>query len=328
MVKKSIIVIIIILAIILFFAAILSIPFFIDFDLNPTCGNDVQDPGEDEFTCAEDFGATESGCGNNVCDSGEDMRNCPSDCGFIVECGDAKCDNIESKETCPQDCGVTQSAFESCNFGDDWIKEYDCLRKLAGIEDKYLAMDWDYDFDDPGIQGLIEEAKQEKNAREATKNIGKQVFDKVDYDAGLSSGKDCTKIKASEVLERGWGWCSTMGKVNIATLRGLGIASRPATGCLTFIKGCARFAVIQGIDLPKTEPVHVEDGKYPTAGGLHAWIEVWLPNLGWTLLEATNGALLNPQCVNYARFKEAVRLDREDFCFVSDPIFAQFCAEF
>ena len=94
--------------------------------------------------------------------------------------------------------------------------------------------------------------------------------------------------KASEILERGWGWCSTMSKVNIAALRGMGVAARTAQGCLTFKQACARFAVIQGILLPKTAPVLVENGNYVVGGGLHGWVEVWLPSEGWVLMESTN----------------------------------------
>ena len=327
MVRKSTKVILIIVFVIIFFAAISSIPLFLKSDINPTCGNDVQDTGEDEFTCAEDFGAEESTCGNNVCDNGEDMQNCPGDCGELIFCGNAKCDKEESKTTCPQDCGLPESAFESCKE-DDWIKEYDCLRKLAGIEDVYLEKESDYDFDSPNIQLLIDEIRPEGNAKDATKKLGKIVVNEIDYNAQLSTGKDCLKVKASEVLRRAWGWCSTMSKVNIASLRGLGVAARPAQGCLTFNEACTRFAVIQGIKLPKTAPVIVEDGQYVVGGGLHAWVEVWLPNEGWALFESTNGALLDPQCVNYARLKESVRPDREDFCYIQDPVFAQFCAEF
>lgn len=328
MVKRGITITIIIVSIILFFAAVLSIPFLIDgFNINPLCGNGIQDPGEDEFTCAEDFGAAKSGCGNNICDSGETMENCPSDCGIKIECGNARCDTTETRLTCSQDCGVPDTAFEDCNF-DDWILEYDCLRKFAGIDDKYLAMDWDYDYSSSNIQGLINEIRPTGSAKEAAKKIGRITFNRIEYNAGLSSGKDCLKIKASEVLARGWGWCSTMSKVNIASLRGLGIASRTAVGCLTFKTGCARFAAIQGIKLPKTAPVSVEDGNYVVGGGLHGWVEVWIPEEGWVLLESTNGALFESECVNYARLSESVREDRQDFCFISDPVFAQFCAEF
>lgn len=329
MVKKILVISATVIVIMVFFGIILSIPYLIgDFNTNPTCGNGVQDAGEDELTCAEDFNQQPSECGNGICGDGETNQNCPVDCGEVASCGNANCDNGESKQGCPQDCGVSNTIVESCIFEGDWIKEYDCMRRAAGIDDKYLNKDSDLDFDAQNIQQLIREAESEESAKEAAKTIGKLVYQKVNYNAELSSGSDCLNVKASEVLDRGWGWCSTMSKVDIAALRGLGVAARTAQGCLTFTQACVRFAVLQGVVLPKTSPVLVEDGKYVVGGGLHGWVEVWLPNEGWVLMESTNGALFETQCANYQRLKESVRLDREDFCFINDDVFIQFCSEF
>ncbi len=366
MVKKGVIIAIIVAVIILVFGTAMAIPFLIGgSNIDQTCGNGVQDEGEDEFTCAEDFDLDESGCGDNICGEGETQQNCPGDCGVIFSCGNAKCDNTESRQSCPEDCGLQdtscgngiceitednnefdtcpqdcqvlcgdgicsegESCSIDCSVEEKWLQEYEFMRKAAGIEDKYLEKEFDYDYDAPSMQALINGARDEGSAKEAAKNIGKKVYLDVSYNADLSSGRECLSAKASEVLNRGWGWCSTMSKVDIAALRGLGIAARPAQGCLTFKESCARFAVLQGILLPKTSPIKVEDGKYVVGGGLHAWVEVWLPGEGWVLMEATNGALLETQCVNYQRLKESVKKDRTDFCFVDDQVFVQFCSEF
>lgn len=338
-------------------------------NLNINCGNGICEDYENAWICSKDCGEVATTCGDGECSNGEDKINCPGDCGKIISCGDATCDSGESEDTCPQDCGLkkpscgddkceitsSENEFYTCTqdceviCGDNlcminneedtcpqdcgntpiWLQEYEFMRKSAGISDKYLEKEWDYDYDNPAIQSLINQAKQSTfNSKDASKQITKSIFDKIDYNAELSSGRDCTKVKASEVLERGWGWCSTMSKVNIATLRGLGIASRPVNGCLTFKEFCVKFKIISEEDLPKTEPVSLEDGKYVVGGGLHGWVEIWLPDEGWVLLESTSGKVFKVNCVNYQRFKESVKTNREDFCYISDNVFGQFCANF
>lgn len=43
-------------------------------------------------------------CGDNVCDASEDNFSCPQDCPSVVRCGDGTCSGGEDPVSCPADC--------------------------------------------------------------------------------------------------------------------------------------------------------------------------------------------------------------------------------
>lgn len=62
---------------------------------------------------------------------------------------------------------------------------------------------------------------------------------------------------------------------------------------------CTYLTILYPEFLPKTSPPKKEGKKYITGGYPPTWVEVWLPNIGWTILEPTNGRIYSNYCVDY-----------------------------
>jgi len=197
----------------------------------------------------------------------------------------------------------------------NWDTEYSIARTQANIPNKYVESTYEFDYNAPEIHSIVEEFKtrEYKNIEELIEGVGSYSYNKLNYNPN-STYDDCLVSSASEIAIREEGLCSTMSKVDIAILRGLGIASRPVTGCvytsdnescvpLSFQK--ARLQSALGFERQrKTEKIEVEDGIVVSKGGLHTWVEVWIPERGWTILEATTGYLVDYKCEEYIRHKE------------------------
>ena len=70
-----------------------------------------------------------------------------------------------------------------------------------------------------------------------------------------------------ETLRRGSGACRDLAVLLVATLRGMGLAARQASGYLC----------------------EFGDAEKVAEGALHAWVETYLPGAGWIGLDPTNG---------------------------------------
>lgn len=257
------------------------------------CGNGICERDESWQTCPEDCeipAGEEAICGDGVCEKEENRINCPSDCGpQHTFCGDGVCEMPETIENCPEDCIVIS-----------WLKDYASQRIRAGISNRYLEETNHFDYSSRNIMELVYDIGYNTgSAEEAVKRTAREVYLRVDYVADLSIW-DCTSNSASEVLAREYGLCSTMSKVNVAILRGMGIAARPVVGCGSNLGSCHLLTILPGVELPKINPIRIEDGIGVRGGGLHAWVEVWLPEEGWVLLESTNGRVYeDPKCTSY-----------------------------
>jgi len=315
--KKTGIIIVSVSLIIVFVILIYLVLFLVVGGQGP-CGDGVCNIDESWQTCPEDCPVppkAKAVCGDGVCEQLENRINCPADCGLEnTFCGDGVCEMPETEDICPEDCTVRS-----------WILDYDRARRRAGISGSYLKETRDFDYSSRNIMELVYDIKYSTgSAEEAVKKTAREVYSKVSY--VTLPGQDCARYSASEILARGYGLCSTMTKVNVAILRGMGIAARPVVGCATNKRSCQPLAILPGTKLPKIGDIRIEDGKGVVGGGLHAWVEVWLPEKGWVLLESTAGIVYkSPKCTRYDVFME--NPSPNNLCWISDMSYVRSCKD-
>jgi len=83
---------------------------------------------------------------------------------------------------------------------------------------------------------------------------------------------------SAETLALGVGACRDFAVVAVDTLRGMGLATRFASGYLC----------------------EVGNGNRKTEGALHAWVEAYLPGAGWVGMDPTNGVFCDHHYVTAA----------------------------
>ncbi|MCX6748710.1 MAG: transglutaminase-like domain-containing protein, partial [Candidatus Pacearchaeota archaeon] len=89
----------------------------------------------------------------------------------------------------------------------------------------------------------------------------------------------------------------------IALLRGIGIPARSSVGCAISLANCQALSISgtkEGFPLPINKVI--EDNRVVFGGGPHAWVEVWLPDYGWTIVESVYGLLYPTSCVAYDQY--------------------------
>jgi len=237
-------------------------------------------------------------CGDGKCDADE-VGKCFYDC--TSECATR---GIEPKDYCiTRGIEPTQEGdCELCSTG--WQTSYQLQMAENNIQKEYLKETEIYDFSDLSIQLLANQLKRD-TAKETAKVIFKWTFENLDYDND-NNYFDCKGVKASEVLKRRYGICSTMTKMNIALLRANGIAAYSRSGCFQFSESCR---LVQTF-FRKPLPIFVEVKKdedteyYSTRGGLHNWVVMWLPEEGWVRGESTAGVIYDDTCINYYDYNE------------------------
>lgn len=207
---------------------------------------------------------------------------------------------------------------------------YNEARINAGISDNYLKETYDYDYTEiyknPKVIVLREKIKS-MSAEQATKEIAKFTYNNINYDINTIPEYFCEDKKASEILDAGRGVCSTMSKVDIALLRGMGIASRPVSGCVRNAGYCTPYEIskYEGVPIFRV----TRDEKAVFAGGYHSWVEVWLPNYGWTILESTIGRLHSTGCVEYDKYADQDTYDNTiGACFMNIIPYGEKCDKF
>ena len=254
-------------------------------------------------------------CGDKVCELHE-LTTCSKDC--IKECNELIIKNNFSIEL--DNSALDNFIRRECSI--NWDEEYTDLRVKNGISDKYVLRTKTYDYDDLKLQEIINKFKEREfeNVEDVINAVGDYVYFNIDYREDLSY-QDCIINTASDVLKRKYGTCTTMTNLNIAILRGLGIASRNLVGCVKIedydcipfrFEGITTQSIFEKRRTPKTPEIKIENGIAITRGSLHGWAEVWIPERGWTILESTNGYLLNQDCSSYNIFKKEPSLI--EFC--------------
>lgn len=221
-------------------------------------------------------------CGDGICQSKE-----------IVN-GTSFCD-LDCKKTCPTGGDVEQQ----CSVG--WQGVYLNLIEKGNISKDYLAETEEIDFSNQEIQNLALSLKRD-SIKDTARAIALWTYTHIMYD-NTDEYNDCYGMKASEILERGSGVCSTMSKLNIALLRADGIPAFSDTGCLQFNTACKLKQTFFRLPFPKFASMQVDSsGNVPTMGYLHNWVMIPLYEDGkieMVILESTSGLLYEDSCINY-----------------------------
>lgn len=303
---------------------------------NGQCVEDCQ-----PHTCSyygKNCGYIDNGCGQTI--------NCGS-CSSNQVCSDNKCQNTCKPYTCSylgRVCGTTNGGCGgtincgTCSIGytcstngrcvtstslPKFSDSYETARKAAGISDEYLKETWYYDYSNIYKGAEYNEfltAIKKQDPLVASKAIAEIVYESIDYDLAVATLNYCYNNKASDILRNQVGVCSTMSRVDIAMLRGIGLAAREVTGCAKWSGSC-KYIMTFLQERPFEETFIEEDGKYVVAGGLHSWVEVWLPNRGWTIIEATNGHIYPSNCIEYDSYgKEPFSTNSVDECSMSSTL--------
>jgi len=214
----------------------------------------------------------------------------------------------------------------------DWQQGYALVTEDMSRE--YLKRTDMYNFDSSEIQAVIEDIKANAlNTEDAVYMALEYTYDNVEYIRGESDSACFTK-SASAILLSKRGQCDTQTRVNIAILRGLGIMVRPVGGCVYSSDGCNfKFSIyaVTGnpIRKPQWNEISYEDLEkdyISREGGLHAWLEVYLPNKGWVIAESTAGILMEQSCIQYSVELYPDNEDTEQFCVTKNMTFARWCA--
>jgi transglutaminase-like putative cysteine protease len=195
-----------------------------------------------------------------------------------------------------------------------WLANYTASMNAAGISSSFLTETEVYDYSSENIRQLSLNALEQPTAEEAIKYIISSTYETVQYTLKCN---DCDITSASTVQQRGYGLCSTMSMVNIAALRGAGIAAKPVSGCYSDVTFCApqQLSIFHPIKKVKVAPLYFgEVGDRFSTGvqGAHAWVEVWLPSKGWIIIESTTGYLVDKNCKNYQSYYDDAQ--GQDFC--------------
>lgn len=211
-----------------------------------------------------------------------------------------------------------------------WLESYTQARVAAGITDQFVSESYLEDYSSPELQDKIKYiAEHSRDAEDATQQVLDYVYFNMQYQLNEPDGV-CFNSKASDILLRGTYNCDTGSRLVRTMLRGMGIATRPVSGCLGISDSCRMTLAISGIDLPQYKELtdaDLQQGSVSRNGGLHAYNEVWLPNSNWRLIEATAGRFADSLlCAKY--LQEYIPSSVNQECVSSDPLFIRKCRDF
>lgn len=226
-----------------------------------------------------------------------------------VKCGDGRCDSTEisfCKMDCKEECMINEviatggDEMKECSKG--WQSTYYDILLERNLSTDYLKETNDIDYSNSVIKTIASQLKRD-TPKETAKATAKWTYNNLRYDS-LNTYNDCVDAKASDIILRGYGICSTQSKVNLALLRANGIPSRIVTGCFTYSGFCKNIQTFFRIPVPTVFPVEVDNSGYvSTRGGLHAFVEILIPEeKEWVILESTIGLLYANNCVNYRTY--------------------------
>lgn len=211
-----------------------------------------------------------------------------------------------------------------------WLESYTQARVASGITDQFISESYLEDYSSPEMQDKIKYiAEHSRDAEDATQQVLDYVYFNMQYQLNEPDGI-CFNSKASDILLRGTYNCDTGSRLVRTMLRGMGIATRPVSGCLGISDSCRMTLAISGIDLPQYKELtdaDVAKGTLGRGGGLHAWGSVWLPGYGWRDVEATAGRFADSLlCAKY--LVEYVPSSVNQECVSSNPMFIQQCKSY
>lgn len=191
----------------------------------------------------------------------------------------------------------------------------------AGYE-TYLVEERDFDYSDPAVFAAAEKIKSETtDAFDAVKATATFVVDTIRYSSKVSVAY-CYEETASSALEVGFSDCVGMARLVTALLRAQGVPARTMGGCLSMRQRCSALFVVSPLLEARVTDMHA--GDFKKRGFLHEWVEVWTPERGWLIVEATSGQIFPKDCGAYIEYGyDSNRFDR---CVINSPTFWNQCA--
>jgi len=204
----------------------------------------------------------------------------------------------------------------------NWQEEYFEEVKDNSLEE-YTKVPAELNTLNPEIESLVKEINSSaKNAEDAVKKVIDWTYYNIDYQPNTNIF--CPSEKPDDVISYGTGNCVSMTKVNLVILSKLGFAVRPTSGCVSKQNTCIPMFAVEPGRVRQWVPATIEDNQL--RGGLHLWLEVWLPNKGWTIIESTAGILYPKSCGDYDI--SAQSYDPYTMCYQSNLGYIQQCAKF
>ena len=194
-----------------------------------------------------------------------------------------------------------------------------------------------YDYNNIMISQVASEiAFRSSDAREAVGKALDYVYSNVDYVYG-ESDNNCFTGTAPSILESGTGQCDTQSITLVSILRRMGLAAQPVGGCILIDPDCylklsmfgilrefgyaPRFTILETVD--KTQETFSRG--FSRKGGLHAWVNVWLPSEGWVTLESTTGDFADTSCYFYHVELFPANNDKNAICVSDSYDYANAC---
>jgi transglutaminase-like putative cysteine protease len=203
----------------------------------------------------------------------------------------------------------------------NWKEEYSKAVDLAGLDKSYFSNNNIIDINEK-TQAVANQISSESiNTKDAIRKTMEWVYQNIDY-ASQVSAQACFSESSTDAINKGLGDCVTMTKAAVSLLRAQGIAARPAGGCISSRFSCGVLFSIHPERMPRFEPVSLEDTK--KRGGLHEWLEIWVPEEGWIIGEATSGQLFPKSCGSYDYHD--YNTDDVGMCIISDTNYIRQCA--
>lgn len=178
------------------------------------------------------------------------------------------------------------------------IEEWDISKQVQDLNyGIYLEDAIDIDYNTPAIFLLAQEIKSRTSTpKQAIKETLIYVYLNVEYSSELSE-EYCYEEKASTVLESGIGDCVSMSRLVTALLRAQGIPAKTVGGCYSAYNRCD--ILFSTIPYREAQVTPMEEGVFKKKGYLHEWVEVWEPENGWILVEATSAQIFHSDCNAY-----------------------------
>jgi transglutaminase-like putative cysteine protease len=171
--------------------------------------------------------------------------------------------------------------------------------------------------------------------RDAIQMALDHVYLNIDYNF-YEPDNVCFSATTSKVLGSNSAQCDTMSIALIGLLRGMGFPARPVGGCIYSSKNPAcdlQFSMMSSFGLPLRKPRFKDLSEFPLdpnaqnisrAGGLHLWVDVWLPNEGWVDIESTAGSFIVSGCYHYDI--EMLATTIHEMCVSTNASYGKWCA--
>jgi len=193
------------------------------------------------------------------------------------------------------------------------------------------------DFSHPSIQNIADDIKSRSNNKfEQITFTAEYVYDNIDY---MYIQEYCLQESASDVVERGFGDCASMSKLNAAILSALGIPTRIMSGCVSAFDVSLEYKVpidgaretkILNFTIKKPPKLPSELPANKLGGTAHAWVRAY-DGKDWISVETTAGVAFPTEfesLLGYLPDQEVSYADGESMCYADLKFFEEECSDF